>query len=217
MAPAQRGKRAAEIAKTLRRAIIAGELAPGAKLRQEELADRFAVSRIPVREALRLLESDGLVVFDPNKSARVAPISVADLREIYEMRIAAETLALRIAVPELTNAQIDRAAALQAKLERAPVSQFGALNAAFHMTLYAPSMRPRLLSHIDVLSNAADRYLRMTITNLDYAEKSHREHHALLKACKARDETAAVACLTKHILDAGEALADLMVRSRTAE
>lgn len=212
-APA-RGKQAVEIARALRDDIIAGAFEPNAQLRQERLAERFEVSRMPVREALRLLEAEGLVNFDPNKSARVAPVSGADLRELCEMRIAAETLALRIALPELTNAQIERAEAIQAELETAPLAEAGLLNAAFHRTLYAPSGRPRLLAHIDVLGNAADRYLRLAIAGLDYAETSNREHRVLLQACRARDSDTALACLEAHIEDAGAALAELMNRPR---
>ncbi len=212
-APARRGQQVIDIVEALREEIIAGKLPPESRLGQEQLATRFNVSRMPVREALRRLEADGLVIFEPNKSVRVAPLGVADLQEIYEMRVAAETLALRLALPELTNAQIEHAAEIQAKMERAPVGAFGELNALFHMALYQPCARPRLLAHIDMLANAADRYLRITIASLDYADKSHREHHALLRACNKRDEAAAVDCLTRHIAEAGETLMAFMHRS----
>jgi len=206
----RRGRQAQEIAQALRSEIISGALPQGSELRQQFLAERFRVSRMPIREALRRLEAEGLILFTPNKSARVAPLSIADLQEIYEMRIAAETLALRRSLPELSNAQIDRAAEIQVRLETAPVSEFGALNDAFHGTLYRPCGMPRLLAHIEVLSNAADRYLRVIVASLDYAGKSHREHHKLLEACRKRDEVAALTCLARHIQQAGEALASLM-------
>lgn len=206
----RRGEQAAEIAQSLRNDIIEGTLSEGMELRQQQLAERFGVSRMPVREALRHLEAEGLVIFQPNKSARVSPLSVSDLQEIYEMRIAAEALALRLALPELSNAQIDHAGKIQTSIEQAPVADFGTLNAAFHRALYIPCARPRLLAHIEVLSNAADRYLRVSIASLDYAAKSNREHHALLEACLRRDEAAAVSCLTQHIADAGRALAEIM-------
>ncbi len=205
-----------EIAEVLRADIISGTLAADSELRQQQLAARFGVSRMPVREALRSLEGEGLIILAPNKGATVAPLSVADLREVYEMRVAAETLALRLALPELSNAQIGRADAIQEKMEAAEVPEFAALNAQFHKTLYVPCARPRLLSHIEMLSNAADRYLRITIASLDYADKSHREHRALLDACYSRNEAAAIECLTRHIEEAGEALAELMAARREA-
>ena len=201
------------IAAALRRDIITGVLPPSSKVPQEKLAERFAVSRIPVRDALRQLEGEGLVTFVPNRGARVAPLSRDDLQEICEMRVALETLALRCALPELSNAQLDRATALQADMVAAPVDEFGVLNAAFHETLYAPARRLRLLAQIEMLGRAADRYLRMTVANLDYAQTSHDEHEELLSACRARDEAAAVACLTHHIVAAGDALSRMLAES----
>lgn len=206
----RRGDQAGDIAEALRAEIVSGALPAGSDLRQEHLAERFGVSRMPVRDALRRLADEGFASLQPNKGAVVAPLGPDDLREITEMRVAAETLALRLALPELSNAQIDRAAEIHARLEVAPVAEFGALNNEFHRLLYAPCARPRLLSHIEVLGHAADRYLRITVSSLDYAGKSHREHRALLQACRRRDEAKAIACLTKHIEEAGDALARLM-------
>lgn len=200
------GEQALEILEALRADIIGGELTAGSLLRQQLLAERFGVSRMPIREALYRLEAEGFISFTPNKGAMVAPISAADLQEIYEMRVAAETLALRLAVPELTNAQIGRAEDLQIQMEEAPVAEFGSLNAAFHRTLLLPCARPRLLAHIENLENAADRYLRVTIATLDYAGKSHKEHRALLEACRRRDQNAAMDCLRQHIEEGGETM-----------
>ncbi|MGI9371408.1 MAG: GntR family transcriptional regulator, partial [Hyphomicrobiales bacterium] len=176
----RRGIQVAHIVDVVRKDIVTGALQGGHKLGQENLAKRFSVSRMPVREALRQLEAEGLVRFHPNKSAVVVPASIADLREISQMRIAAETLALRHALPELTNSQISRAQDIQNQLEAAPINEFGVLNTQFHAGLYAPCAMPRLIAHIDVLGVAADRYLRMTIGALEYAEKSHAEHRELL-------------------------------------
>ena len=200
------GDQVAALVETLRAQIVSGELRPGEPLRQELLADRFATSRMPVREALRVLESEGLVVLVPHKGAAVAPLDPAELEEVYEMRVAAETLALRRAIPELSNAQIDRAERIQDRAEASGMRDFGALNKAFHTTLYAPCGRPRLLAHIAALGDVADRYLTFTAGSLDYRDRSHREHRALLAACRQRDEAAAVDMLTRHISEAGETL-----------
>ncbi|TQV82303.1 GntR family transcriptional regulator [Denitrobaculum tricleocarpae] len=207
------GEQATEVLEVLREDIVSGRLQAGSVLRQQLLAERFGVSRMPIREALYRLEAEGFISFTPNKGAMVAPVSAADLQEIYEMRVAAETLALRLALPELTNAQIGRAEDLQEKMESAPVADFGRLNAAFHTTLYQPCARPRLLAHIENLSNAADRYLRMTVSTLDYAKVSHGEHRALLDACWRRDEMAAIESLTRHIEDAGRKLHERLLGS----
>jgi DNA-binding GntR family transcriptional regulator len=122
------------------------------------------------------------------------------------MRGALETLALRLAIPELTNRQLEDAGAVLDRAERADLSDFGVLNKEFHTTLYAPCRRPRLLAQIATLDDLADRYLRVAAMQLDYIERSHREHRALLQACYDRDADAAVACLRDHIESAGRAL-----------
>lgn len=197
-----RGHQARLVADALRDDIISGRLAGGSVVRQQHLAERFGVSRIPVREALRRLAAEGLVDMAPNKGATVAPLSLADFCEIYEMRAASEVLALRTALPHLTDAQIDIAEGLQEQMEAAPVDQFGTLNAAFHQTLYEPCGRPRLLAHIAMLANAADRYLRVGAGSLGYAGRSHREHRALLAACRNRNAEAAMGILSRHIEEA---------------
>lgn len=204
------GDQVAALVRQLRGEIVTGVLHPGEALRQEMLADRFATSRMPIREALRVLESEGLVVLVPHKGATVAPLDPAELEEVYEMRVAAETLALRRAIPELSNAQIDRAERIQDRAEASDLGEFGALNKAFHMTLYAPCGRPRLLAHIAGLGDVAERYLRFTAGSLDYTERSHREHRALLAACRRRDEEAAAGLLTRHIAEAGEILSSYL-------
>ncbi|WP_419905316.1 GntR family transcriptional regulator [Kiloniella sp.] len=190
----------------LREEIISGALRPGEPLRQDNIAERYKVSRMPVREALRVLEAEGLALLVPNKGASVAPLDPLELQEIYEMRVSAETLALRLSLPEISNAQIDRAARIQDDIENADLRDFGALNKAFHRTLYEPCGRRRLLTHIDGLNDVADRYLRFTIKALNYTERSNTDHYALLEACRTRDEIEATKILSSHISDAGETL-----------
>ncbi|QIE45292.1 GntR family transcriptional regulator [Pseudohalocynthiibacter aestuariivivens] len=209
--PHTRGDQAEQIVTGLRADILSGALPPNAPLGQQEIAARFAVSRIPVREALRRLEHDGLVSIVPNTSARVTPLRIADLIELSEMRIAAETLALRRAVPNLSDAHIDEAEAIQTRLEAAPPAEFAQLNADFHRQLYMPAARPRLLAHIDALGLLAERYLRRTVEKLDYAGTSHAEHHAILGACRARDADHAVSLLTYHIDTAVSTLSTALI------
>ncbi|MAA98165.1 MAG: transcriptional regulator [Stappia sp.] len=197
---------ARRIASHLRERIVRGALAPGVPLRQEQLATEFGTSRMPVREALRLLQAEGFVELVRNRGAMVAPIDLRDLAEIHEMRVMAEAMALRHAIPNLSNRRIDAAAAIQDELETAPLAAFGDLNKAFHLTLYEASERPRLLAHVGLLNDAADRYLRMAIGRLDYAPRSHAEHRALLAACRDRDVPRAVALLEDHVREAGRAL-----------
>jgi len=202
----KRGDRALGLVQRIRQAIIAGDLPPGSALRQEELAATFASSRMPVREALRTLDAEGLVRLIPNRGAIVAPIDADELRENFEMREVSEVLAIRLALPHLSNAQIDRAARIQERIDHCDLAEFGPLNKAFHLTLYEPANRPRLIAHIGGLHDIADRYLRFTLAKLDYADRSAEQHAALLDACYRRDEAAAMALTAQHIVDAGQTL-----------
>ncbi len=205
--PLPRGDQADQVASRLRALIISGELPAGTRLGQAELAIRFNVSRMPIREALQRLANDGFVEVVPNSGARVAPLTIDDLAELSEMRVAAETLALSRAIPNLSDAQIDLARTAQAQSEAAPAGDFGLYNARFHQILYEPCARPRLLDHIERLTALSERYLLTITETLDYTHRSDAEHHQLIEACQARDIDAATRCLTRHIENAATALA----------
>ncbi|WP_341235507.1 GntR family transcriptional regulator [uncultured Sulfitobacter sp.] len=202
--PTRDGETAEHIASVLRAEIIAGDREPGEVLYQEELADRFQTSRMPIRDSLKILEREGLVVVPANKSATVSPLDPASFVEINEMRAVAEPLALKIAMPELTNRQIDRAITIQDEAERSDIAVFAALNRDFHMALIQPCERPRLLAHIASLNDASQRYFHLTAVDLDYSTQSHDEHRALIAACMARNTEKACAILERHILSASE-------------
>jgi DNA-binding GntR family transcriptional regulator len=145
------------IADALRDAIVSGTLAPGAPLRQDAIARHFSVSAIPVREALRQLESEGWVNVEMNKGATVAPLSADEAREIYEIRSALESLALGLAIPHHTPETLARARALCDAAEGEPDrSLYVTRNEAFHMSLYEPSGRPRLIEMIAALHRRGD-------------------------------------------------------------
>lgn len=195
-------RQVAQIVTTLRDEIVVGRIKAGAPLGQESLAERFGVSRMPIREAIRHLEMMGFVTVEDNKRTRVAETSLNDFKDIYDMRMALEPVAIRSAMAHLTNAQIDAAAEVQDRLAGADALDFGVLNHSFHMTLYRPCNRPRLLAQVDILFNAADRYLCIVKAPPDLREKSDREHLELIEACRRRDAEAAEACLLRHIGDA---------------
>ena len=99
---------AEQVAADLRRRILAGEIVPGERIRQEEVAERFGVSRLPVREALRMLEAEGLTELETKKSARVPLLGMRQVALMYQMRERLEPLSLSESIPNLTGAQIDR-------------------------------------------------------------------------------------------------------------
>lgn len=211
------GKQALSLLDKMREEIISGIYQPGDSLRQDLIAEKHCVSRMPVREALRILEAEGLVRTVPNKGARVAPIDLDDLQDIYEMRVSAETQALRLALPEISNNQIARAKEIQFEMEKAELVDIGRLNKEFHMALYEACGRKRLLAHVSTLADASDRYLRLTMQVLNYFDQSHGDHHELLKACMMRDEMQAVKILTDHITMAGEGLLAFLRNEITGE
>jgi DNA-binding GntR family transcriptional regulator len=204
---AERGSMSRMIANALRAAIVDGTLAPGAPLRQDAIARHFSVSAIPVREALRQLESEGWVKVEMNKGATVAPLSADEAREIYEIRAALESLAIGLAIPAHTPASLRHAESLcKAASAEADPSLYVARNKAFHLSLYEPVVRPQLFEMIGMLHGRGERYLRLKFGLPSYKAESDREHAALLKAVRRRDVATAQSLVTKHLLDTGELL-----------
>jgi DNA-binding GntR family transcriptional regulator len=153
----------------LHRAILNGDIAPGAAVSIVELCDQFAVSHIPVREALRRLESEGLLSLRPGRSALVASLSAEDLSGIYRLRKLIEgDLALRVpeAITEDTLAETKQALAEYAEIEREPAALAGAHH-AFHAAMLADVVGPADLRVLAMLWKSSDRYLHLLIHDLD--------------------------------------------------
>jgi DNA-binding GntR family transcriptional regulator len=193
------------IADALRTAIVEGSLAPGAPLRQDAIARHFSVSAIPVREALRQLESEGWVKVEVHKGATVATLSPQEAREIYEIRSALESLAIGLAIPLHTEATLAECEQLceAAEAEKDP-SLYVTRNEAFHLSLYAPAGRAQLAAMIDTLHRRGERYLRLKFGLPSYKGESDSEHAALLDAVRRRDVPAAQSLLSQHLLGTGE-------------
>nr|WP_242431940.1 GntR family transcriptional regulator [Burkholderia ambifaria] len=184
----------------LKRRILEGELAEGSPIRQDDVAAQLGVSKIPVREALMRLQSEGLVKFTPNVGAVVATLTVMDYIEMLDMRLALECRALELAVPNMASVDISRARELLSAYHSAMTDQeWSDLNAQFHDTLYAPSNRPRLLATINSVQEHMGRLLRLRVTMAAQHERSHDEHVKLLEACERGDVKDAVRLLRKHI------------------
>ncbi|WP_394848441.1 GntR family transcriptional regulator [Pendulispora brunnea] len=203
------------IAHELRRAIVEGRLAPGEPLRQDALAKHFEVSAIPVREALRRLETEGWITFSPNKGVQVSPMSADEAKEIYEIRAALESLAIGLAIPRHTPETLAVSAALLEKAtdERAE-ARYVAHNEHFHMSLYAPAGRPHLMEMIENLHRRGERYLRLKFGLPSYKEQSDDEHAAIFKACRKGNVSRAQELLTRHLLSTGELL-EAFLRERS--
>lgn len=195
------------IARVLAERIIAGALAPGVPVRQDHVAIEFRASHVPVREAFRKLEAQGLLVSRPRHGVRVAPLEPSAVLEITEMRAALECLALRFAFPRLDRRALDAAEAALAEAESsARIAVWEAANRRFHLALTVPCAMPRLLATIADLQRSSARFLFATWRDLDWQPRSDDEHRVLLATLKQDRLAEAEACLHAHITQAGRAL-----------
>nr|BAP28552.1 GntR family transcriptional regulator [uncultured bacterium] len=192
----------------LRHEILHGDLDPGAPLRQDDIATRYGVSKIPVREALLQLVAEGLVVSQPNRGFTVSSLQPQEAEEILEIRAILEGQAIRMAMPHMAEADIacarrilDRAEATDA------LDSWSELNWEFHEALYVPAQRGRLLRLIRQISNPTDRYIRVLVSNANYRGRAEREHRAILAACEVGNAEAAASLLDQHIRQTGVLLA----------
>jgi len=202
----------------LREAILRGLLRGGQQLQQDALAAQFGVSRIPIREALRQLEAEGLVRLFPHRGALVSELSAAEVEEIYEIRTPLECLALQFAIPHLTASDLARAEEILDELDRVDeIGRWSELNRDFHVTLYAPARRPRLVSLIDTLRTNVDRYHRIYISLLHHKPQSQREHRRILEACQRRRTPEATRALERHLSTAARRLVSYLKRAQRQE
>ena len=203
------------VAEELRRRIVSGEYAGGDQIRQEAVAEELGVSRIPIREALLQLEAEGLVVIHTHKGAVVASLTAEDAVDLFEARLALETLLLRKAVSAATPEDIARIDACMSEYERAVRSAAGPdmlsrLNWAFHTALCEPARRPRMMAILLSLYTATDRYLRLQIETPRAKAKALADHRALFDAFKAGRAAAAARLIKAHITGAyGDVMKEL--------
>ena len=192
---------AEQVADLLREAIAQGTLAAGSVLRQDELAARLGFSRMPIRDALRQLEAEGLVTIHPTRGAFVARMEVREIREIYALRALLEAEALRLSCPLLGAAALAEAAAVLERLEREPeVGRWGQLNRRFHLTLYGACGNGRLLDLIEAQHRAADRYVRVLLSTLDYRAPSEAERKVSRSMAKNSSSFSSTSTLRGRLL-----------------
>jgi DNA-binding GntR family transcriptional regulator len=198
--------RAAAVADELRRMIRSGELAPGTPLRQDHLAAQFGVSSTPVREALTTLARERLVRHDPHRGAVVYPPTPADIRENFEIRLALEPLATRLAAEHRAD---DTAAHLRellrpldAAVADADPDAYAAADGAFHRAIFAAAQRPLMLEMIESLRDAAAAYAHLhTPAGVDpgLLARLHAHHAQLADAIAERDADRAQRLAADHV------------------
>jgi DNA-binding GntR family transcriptional regulator len=193
----------ARIAAYLRDAILNGEIAPGEWIRQAELADRLGASRLPVREALRMLQAEGLTDYEANRGSRVPKLGMHEVEVIYQMRERLEPLALAESIPYLTPDQLAQLAALQDRIEAGlgDVQQFVRLDREFHLLTYAGCPISQLHASIVRMWNTTQHYRRafVTLTGPSRQWVITAEHRLLLDAITRHDTVDAERYLSGHI------------------
>ncbi|CAM3781467.1 Nta operon transcriptional regulator [Pseudomonas reidholzensis] len=188
------------ITRHLRDAIIAGQFGEDEPIRQDDVASQFNVSKIPVREALKRLEAEGLVMFQRNRGAMVTRMSESELAQMFEVRMLLEDKVLRLAIPNMTDATFERAERIcQEFIGENDVGRWAELNWELHACLYEPAQRPFLINLIRSVNDKLERYLRMQMSLSAGKERADHEHREILQACREGDVERAVGLLDKHI------------------
>src|ERR1700722_19051755 len=197
---------------TLHSAIITGQLRPGARLPIEELADLLEMSPMPIREAVRRLDDAGLVENIPHRGARVSELSVTDLAEVYEARLALEILAIRRAAERFTRRHAAEARRCLTALDTQPAGisdEFTAAHARVLFSLYDAAGSAWLLRLIRPVWETSERYCLREPESLQLATRGS-EHADILAACEARDPSRAAAALHAHLAVTANSLATAM-------
>ncbi|WP_322093886.1 GntR family transcriptional regulator [Paraburkholderia bannensis] len=199
----------------LRRRILSGELAEGFQLKQDLLAEEFGISRIPIREALVQLESEGLVTIVPHKGAIVSELSTEDIGELFTLRATLEPHLLRRSAPRLKDEDFARLDEIlgefAAEMKSGSPQRWGELNAELHSTLLSRADRPRTLAIVESLLSQTDRYTRVQLSiNAEGMERAQREHTELVDLCRRGEARQASTLLKRHIEHVGEELDNLV-------
>ena len=187
----------------LRQRILSGDLAEGELIRQELLAEEYDVSRMPIREALKRLDAEGLVVFTNNRGATVTKHSLEEIAEIFDVRMMLEVDLFTRAIPLMQDEHFELCEVLLKEMElsyqNGDVAAWGPLNAQFHGALYAAADRKLTCQLLERASLQSNRYVSMHIDQLKKSESAHQDHSQLLQLARQRQVEAAAEQLRLHI------------------
>jgi DNA-binding GntR family transcriptional regulator len=199
----------------LREQILSGELGAGDRIRLDVIAQDFGISAIPLREALRTLAAEGLVMPLAHRGYSVAPVTIADLEDTYRIRLELEPLAVRLAVPRLTKADLKALGESLERLGRAFKEghwpDHRTHHRAFHFGIYERCDSAWLIRFTDMLWTNSERYQRMTTQIKGQLTQRANEHRAILAACRARDADLAADLMHGHLAASLETLREFLV------
>ena len=199
---------------TLRQAILKGELKPGERLLEIALAERLGVSRTPVREAMRKLEQEGLVVMIPRRGAQVANITEKDLNDVLEVRIALENVAIEKACARMTEEEMRRlwlaAKEFEHTIAEGNLVKLAEADVAFHEVIYQASDNKRL---IQVLNNMREQIYRYRVEYLKdetIYPRLLKEHKDIAESLRRKDKSRASETMREHVKNQAEAVKDMI-------
>lgn len=188
---------------TLRRAIMQGNLKPGERLMEIKLANRMGVSRTPIREAIRMLELEGLVVMIPRKGAQVAKITEKDLRDVLEVRMGLEMMAVNFAATRITDEQVAALFQASRQFERAVkddnLTEIAEADVHFHDVVYEATGNARLVQILNNLREQMYRYRIEYLKGSEIRQSLVKEHDSLCEKLKMRDVEGAREIMESHI------------------
>ena len=188
---------------TLRKAILKGDLKPGERLMEIALAEKLGVSRTPIREAIRKLELEGLVVMAPRKGAKVASITERDLNDVLEVRKGMEELAIRLACERITPEQLDELDKVEKKfsnlIDSENLTELAEVDVEFHDIIYAATNNKRLIQLLNNLREQMYRYRIEYLKDSAVRRQLAKEHKYIFEALRTHDKERALRYVYVHI------------------
>lgn len=213
-APIQRRPLHNELADRLRHMIVEGELAPGEKLAEKELCEQFGVSRTPLREAMKVLATEGLVLLTPNRGCTVAKLTLADLDEAFPIMGALEALSGELACQHITDAELDRIQELHERMvrkyEAGALRDYFKLNEQIHQMILDAARNPTLAQMQLSLSGRVRRARYMANMSPARWRKAVEEHERILEVLKARDGKRLAVLLKEHLANKLQTVKDAL-------
>lgn len=212
-----RPKRPLTVAQTvavqIREQILKREISGGEPLRQEAIAKSFGTSIIPVREALRQLEAEGLVELQSHRGAIATELTLSKALEWIHLRRLIETDLMGLAIDNITDEHLTVAQEILGKFDdaldhRREIAHWSEYNWKFHSTLYGPANRPETMKVLSSLHKKCDRYIRLQLLGGDHIVRAEKEHHELIEVCRKRNKRAAKALMHRHIVGVEEDLVE---------
>jgi DNA-binding GntR family transcriptional regulator len=205
----------------LQKMLLQGEIAPGTQLDERELAERMGVSRTPLREAIAHLVKEGIVEYRPYRGNFARTFTVQEVNDLYTVRRALESLAVRLAIPKLSQEDIERIGAILDKvhdaLERGDMEMYSEADGRFHHTIIQLTRNQTLIEVLDRLGSQIQMVRAYANRDPRVVERTHRERPLILAALAARDADAAAALMEEHIDGVRRAVIDQMAELQWEE